>query len=435
MGRYIILIVLFMGSVAHTSAMELTLDSAIELALSDNPTVKIADLEVERYDYVRKTTMSALLPQLSVDGTLDRTLKNQALAEGFSLGENQYNTFAASGSLSMALYAPTVYRTLKMNQSEAEAAVEAARSTKIDLVAAVKSSYYAVLLAEQSLEVLLASSQTAKESVEETQVKYNNGISSEYDLLTAQVQYSNLQPTIMQTRSSIGIAKDLLKMYLSLPQSVEVELSGDIVALHRSMNIDVERLSRDLAGNSSLRSLTISQDILQHQLRINNASRLPVLAAYGQITYTGNNMGSFSLTGTSASDGYFWQSPASVGLTLSFPLFDGGGRVMRSRQIENQINQLELQRAYTEQSVSVSLSTAISDIYTAQEMVEAQRITVAQARKAYDITNTRYGAGAGTILELNTARLSMTQAELNLLQALYDLLVAQSEYDRIVGVE
>ncbi len=417
-------------------SIKLNLEEAINLALSDNPTVRIAQLEVDRYDYVRKTTMSGLLPQLSVDGYFDRTLKTQAMAKGFSFGEDQYNTIAASGNVSLALYAPTIYRTLKMNQSEAEAALEAARSTKIDLAAAVKASYYAVLLAEHSLEVLLQSSATAKQSVDETELKYNNGLSSEYDLLTAKVQYSNLQPTIMQTRSSITIAKDLLKMYLSLPQDIEITVSGDIMALSEALALDASALSRDLSQNSSLRTLSLSQDILTHQLRINDASRLPVLAAYGQVTYTGNNMGSFSLTGSSASSNeYFWQTPASIGLTVSFPLFDGFGRRSRSQQIKNQISQIELQRSYTEQSVSVSLSTAISDILTAQEMAEAQRVTVEQASKAYDITNTRYGAGAGTILELNSARLSMTQAELNYLQAIYDLLVAHSEYDRVIGNE
>ncbi len=417
-------------------SIKLNLEEAINLALSDNPTVRIAQLEVDRYDYVRKTTMSGLLPQLSVDGYFDRTLKTQAMAKGFSFGEDQYNTIAASGNVSLALYAPTIYRTLKMNQSEAEAALEAARSTKIDLAAAVKASYYAVLLAEHSLEVLLQSSATAKQSVDETELKYNNGVSSEYDLLTAKVQYSNLQPTIMQTRSSITIAKDLLKMYLSLPQDIEITVSGDIMALSKALALDASALSRDLSQNSSLRTLSLSQDILTHQLRINDASRLPVLAAYGQVTYTGNNMGSFSLTGSSSSSNeYFWQTPASIGLTVSFPLFDGFGRRSRSQQIKNQISQIELQRSYTEQSVSVSLSTAISDILTAQEMAEAQRVTVEQASKAYDITNTRYGAGAGTILELNSARLSMTQAELNYLQAIYDLLVAHSEYDRVIGNE
>ena len=60
---------------------------------------------------------------------------------------------------------------------------------------------------------------------------------------------------------------------------------------------------------------------------------------------------------------------------------------------------------------------------------------VEQARKAYKISDTRYRAGAGTILELNSAQLSQTQAQLNFSQAIYDYLSAKAEYDRIVGKE
>ncbi len=432
-------VALLTGMVTTISAAEtlqLTLDEAIEIAVSENPTIKIAELEVERYDYVRKTTMGGLLPQLSVDGTYNQTLKNQSFARGFSFGGDQYATLTANGNISIALFAPTVYRTLKMNATEAEAAVETARSTRIDLIAAVKDSFYGVLLAERSLEVLEQSSATSKQTVDETEIKFNNGLAAEYDLLTAQVQYSNLQPTIMQTRSSIEIAKDLLKMYLSIPHNVKIELRGSLEEMQGAALVASESLPDDISQNTTLKSLALSQDLLSHQLKINNATRMPTLGAFGTISLTGNNMDSFSMSGAAPTEsGFFWQRPAHVGLSLNVPIFTGLSTSNRSKQIKNQIKQLELQRAYTEQSIGVSVSTAISNIYTARESLAAQQQTVEQATKAYKISNSRYTAGAGTILELNSARLSLTQAELNLSQAIYDLLTAKSEYDKIIGAE
>ncbi|MFI3305258.1 MAG: TolC family protein [Rikenellaceae bacterium] len=441
MRRLFLAVTLLAGVVTATSTsaaevLNLTLSDAVEMALSENPTIKIAELEVERYDYVRKTTMGSLLPQVDIDGTYNQTLKNQSLARGFSLGGDQYATLSATGNISVALFAPAVYRTLKMNATEAESAVETARASRIDMIAAVKDSFYGVLLAERSLEVLEESSATSKQTVDETQVKFDNGLAAEYDLLTAQVQYSNLQPTIVQTRASIKIAKDLLKMYLSIPQGVEITVVGSLDQMQPSALSGAEILPNDISDNTTLKSLALSQDMLKHQLKINNASRMPTLGAFGQLNITGNNMDSFSLNGSSSSnEGFFWQQPIYVGLSLNIPIFAGLSTTNRSKQIKNQIKQIELQRAYTEQSIGVSLSTAISDVYTARESLYAQQQTVEQATKAYDISNTRYTAGAGTILELNSARLSLTQAELNLSQAIYDLLTAKSEYDRIVGAE
>ncbi len=421
-----------------SAQMTLTVEQAVEMALSENPTIKVAELEIERYDYVRKTTMGALLPQVSVSGEYNRTIQNQSMAEGFSLGKEQYNTFTASGNISLALYAPTVYRTLKMNRIEAEAAVESARASKIDLVAQVKQSFYSILLAEQTLRVLESSLETAKQTVEETEVKYKNGLAAEYDLLSAQVQQSNLEPTIIQTRSSIAVAKDLLKMYLSIPLDVDVAVKGDLHEFKEEVLSSFANISRDISGNSSIKSLDIQSEVLKQTLKVYNASRLPTLAAFGIVSHTGNNMGSFSFdttATTSSDDSYFWQTPAYAGLTLSVPLFAGLTNTNRARQISNQITQLELQRNYAVKGVEVDINRSISDLISSREQMFAQQTTVDQATKAYKIAETRYSAGAGTILELNTSRLAMTQAELNLTQAIYDFLVARSDYDKIIGTE
>ena len=81
------------------------------------------------------------------------------------------------------------------------------------------------------------------------------------------------------------------------------------------------------------------------------------------------------------------------------------------------------------------ITRALNDLLTARETMYAQELTVEQARKAYSISDTRYRAGAGTILELNSAQLAQTQAQLNYSQAIFDYLTAKAEYDRIVGKE
>ncbi len=432
------LVALAVAVVTAQAQMTLTIDDAVQIALSENPTIKVAELEVERYDYVRKTTFGSLLPQISVSGDFTRTLKNQSMAEGFTLGSEQYNTISASADATLALFAPAVYRTMKMNKIEAAAAVESARSSRIDMVAAVKQSFYNILLAQKSLTVMESSYQTAKQTVDETQIKYDNGVASEYDLLTAQVQLSNIEPTIIQLRSSIEIAKDLLKMYLSIPDDVTIEVVGELESMKSEAIGSFTTISTDISENSTLKSIDLQSEILAQSKKVSNAARLPTLAAWGSYTYTGNNMGSFDLTGSGTSttdNSYFWQGPAYVGLSLSVPIFSGLSNSYRSKQITNQIEQLSLQRTYTEESIKLSVRTAISDLITAREQMLAQQVVVEQATKAYSISDVRYKAGAGTILELNSASLSQTQAELNYSQAIYDLLVAFAEYDKIVGKE
>ncbi len=436
MKRWMISLGVLLASTLGVGAqtMNLTLDQAVEIALSDNPTVKIADLEIERYDYVKQQAWGNLLPQISASGQYSRSVVKSEMRGGISFGAD--NTFAFTGDVSLPLFAPQIYRTLKLNKAQLAAAVESARATRIDLVAAVKVAFYNILLAEQSLEVLKESERTVQQTVDETQLKYDNGLASEYDLLTAQVQLSNLKPTILQTEQAIGVAKLSLKMYLSLPEQVEVNVVGELNQM-RDMVFAGTDLTTDISENSSLKQLDLQTEALKRQLKVANASRLPTLAAFGQVSFTGNDMDALSFFGNAEppKHKFFWTHPISVGVALSVPIFSGLTKSAQSRSIKNQIMQLESQREYAAQQIDVQVRNAISSVLTAREKMFSQETTMKQAEKAFNISETRYNAGAGTMLELNMARLNLTQSRLNFSQAIFDYLSSKAEYDKIIGVE
>lgn len=421
------------GFAGASAQMRLSLSEAVDLALSENPTVKVAELEVQRYDYVKRQTWGNLLPQLSASGSYSRSIVKSEMRGGISFGAD--NTFAVQGDLSLPLFAPQVYRTMKLNDTQMAAAVEAARASRITLVAEVKKAFYNILLAEQSLAVLRESQATVQRTVDDTELQYNNGLASEYDLLTAQVQLSNLQPTIIQTETSIRLAKLLLKMYLSIPEEVGIEVEGELDAMRDQVLAGTDGLTADISENSDLRTLELQEMLLRRQLKVANASRLPSLGAFGSASYTGNDMEPFMGMGGNDGPRFFWTHPITVGVQLSVPIFAGLTKMNKSREIKNQISQLSLQRSYAEEQVGVQVQSALNDLLTAREKMFAQERTVEQARKAYAISDTRYRAGAGTILELNSAQLAQTQAQLNFSQAIYDYLSAKAEYDRIVGRE
>lgn len=438
-----------MAQTAESPAvLKLSLDEAIDLALSENPTVKVADLEIERYDYVRKETLGNLYPSLSVSGTYTRAIVKTEISKGLSFGAD--NTIAASADIALPLIVPSVWRTARLNQIEMQNAVESARASRIDLVNSVKKGYYNILLAQQSLAVLKASEANVQQTVDDTRLQYEHGLASEYDLITAEVQLSNLQPSIIQTTNSIDVAKRLLKMYMSLPDNVDIELEGSLDDFRDAVLSGNDGLSTDISQNSALRQLDIQADMLEQQLKVAQTSRMPTLSAFGSVSISGNDMerlnfgamtggsdGSTSMPGTTESvkNSFYWQHPISAGIQLSIPIFSGFRNTNKLKQLRNSMAQLDLQRIYLQQSTEVEVRSSINDLLTARETMFANEKTVQQAQKAYDISNTRYKAGAGTILELNTSELALTQARLNYSQAIYDYLSAKADYDRIVGRE
>lgn len=426
-------------SPASTETIQLSLDSAIEIALSDNPTIKVANLEIERYDYVRKQTVASLYPQIDATGQYSLALRRQEMTEGFSFGGK--NTINVAGSISLPLFAPSVYRQMKMNRTQMESAVESARANRIELVASIRSAYYNVLLAEQSLEVLKEAIETTQQVVNNTRNLYENGLAAEYDYITAQVQLSNLKPQVLQAENAIEITKLQLKMYLSIPENIGVEVEGSLDSF-REMVLLGENYSMDISQNTSLRTLDIQRELLEHQEKLIQTTRMPMLAAFGQISYIGQervDLSGLMGGGTRAAAGeqskLWWQYPISVGAQLSIPIFAGFKKTNQLREVRNQMQQLDIQRDYAEQGIRLQVEQSVNTLLTARETMLSNELTVEQAQRAYDISLARYNAGAGTILELNSSQLSLTQAQLSYSQSIYDYLSAYAQYEKALGVE
>ena len=420
--------------------LELTLDEAVGIALNDNPTIKVANLEIERYDYVRKQALSSLMPQVDASAQYALALRRQEMAQNLSFGGK--NTFNVAGNVSLPLFVPSVYRQLKMTRTQMEMAVESARANRIDLIAAVRASYYSILLAEQSLAVLEEAALTTDRVVKNTKDLYDNGLAAEYDYITAKVQRSNLDPQILQLKNGVEMAKLQLKMYLSIPEEVEVEVIGSLDNFKDMVLLGTD-YEADIAENTTIKTLDLQLELLDHQEKLIQTTRMPTVAAFGQISLIGQErsdlggllggMTGGSTTTTAEQSKFWWQYPISIGAQINIPIFAGLKKTNQLREVRNQREQLRMQRSYAEEGVRLQVQQSINTLLTARSMMLSNGETVLQAEKAYEISLTRYEAGAGTILELNSAQLSLTQAQLSYSQSIYDYLAAYAEYEKALG--
>ena len=438
-----LLVMILLGALSFSAAeaqMTLSLDQAIEIALSDNPTIVVAGLEVERYDYVKKQTVSALYPKLDVSGQYSYALRKQEMAQGLAFGGK--NTLNATASLSLPLFVPSVYRQMKLNDTQMALAVESARASRIDMIAAVRAAYYNVLLAEQSMEVLNEAIKTTEEVVQNTKNLYDAGLAAEYDYITAQVQLSNLKPQVIQAQNGIDLTKRQLKMYLSIPEETQISVVGSLDDFRDEVLLGAD-YDVDLANNTTMKTLELQSEMLEHQEKLIQTTRMPTIAAFGQISYIGQEpsnlgglMGGMAGGAGAASDKkLWWQYPITLGAQISIPIFSGFSKTNQLREVRNQQAQLEIQREYTERGIMLQVQASINNLLSARETMMANELTVEQAQKAYDISLSRYNAGAGTILELNSSQLTLTQAQLNYSQSIYDYLSAHAEYEKALGVD
>lgn len=435
-----------MVATSAQAAVTLTLDDAVRVALSENPTVRVADSEITKQEYAKKGTLSNLMPQVNFSAGYDRTLKKQvmymgdmggmggsgdgaasAFSDGIEVGLN--NTWSAGFSLALPLINAQLWKQLSISSDEVELAVEKSRQSRQSMVSQVRQAYYAVLLAQASHNALQENYDNAKKKYTDIEQKYGQGLSSEYDLIRADVAVKNVEPSLLDADNSIVLAKWRLKALTGMDLDTDIECVG-------SLNDYADKLCADymsvdttmLAGNSDLRQL----DLQQTQLL---KSRDVAKAAY----YPSLNL-SFAYQWSAMSDDfkfkdYKWNPYSTVGLTLTIPIFSGGSRYSNLKQTNVQINQLQLNRLNTQRNLMVGIRQYVDQMRTSIQQYQSSEKSVAQARKGYDIAVKRYDTGAGTLLEVNDSQLALTQSQLNSSQAIYTFLVAKAQLDETLGTE
>ena len=421
------------------SVLNLDLATALKIAHDNNPTIKIAELEIQRVDYSKKEALGNLLPSLSASGQYTNNIMKSVMfmPESFSqmMGGQKYmeigykNSYTGSISAGLPLVNFSLWEQIKSKQCEIDLILEQARASKIDMTKQVKDAYFAVLLAKNSLKVLERSINNAKETLKSTEAGFEQGVVSEYDLIRAKVQVNNLNPSYISAKNGLELAVLQLKMILSLPQEQEIVFLENLEDFSdRIVSVTDAESERAVNNNSELRQLDLNIMSLQHNLKMVNSQHLPSLSAFGQYAYQ-----------TQAEDfrfsEYNWVGSAAVGLQLSIPIFNGRTVVNKAKQLKISLQELQLQKKYASDGIDLQIQSAINNMKAAQEQLSVNKDAISQAERGYEIAKVRYQTGSGTILELNDSELSMTQANLNYQQSLYDFLTAQTNLEKVLGRE
>lgn len=421
------------------ATLNLDLTTALKIAHDNNPTIKIAELEIQRVDYAQKEALGNLLPSLSASGQYTNSIMKSVMfmPESFSamMGGQKYmeigykNSYTGTVSAALPLVNFSLWEQIKSKQNEIDLILEQARASKIDMTKQVKDAYFAVLLAKNSLKVLERSINNAKETLKTTQTSFEQGVVSEYDLIRAKVQVNNLNPTYISAKNGLELAILQLKMILSLPQDQEIVFVENLEDFSdRIISVSAAESERAANNNSDIRQLDLNIVSLKHSLRMINSQHLPSLSAFGQYSYQ-----------TQADDfkfvDYNWVGSAAVGLQLSIPIFNGRTVVNKAKQLKISLQELELQKQYASDGIELQIQSAINSMKAAQEQLLVNKDAINQAERGYEIAKVRYQTGTGTILELNDSELSMTQANLNYQQSLYDFLTAQTNLEKVLGRE
>lgn len=442
------------------------LNTAIEIALNENPTIKIAEMEITKKEYSKKSAYGALMPQVDLIGQYQRTIKRQTMYldgafdmmggvdpskfnkeelkildvmgramapdpdadpnEGIQVGRK--NMWSGGVNVSLPIVVPSLWKNIQMSKVDLEYTVEQSRASKIDLSNQVKKSFYNNLLAKESYNVFKETYRTDSVNLENIKQKYNQGIVAEYDVITADVRLKSIIPNILQAENAMKIAELQLKMLMGIDADQQIVISGSLLDYEETMFNAIVAADENLASNSDLRQFDLQTDMAKKGLEIQKMQLLPTLTSTFNYMYMSQN-NDFKM------GNYRWDPYSVVGITLAIPIFNGGQRHNSIKQSEIQLFQLKEQRKDIERGLKLSVKNNLEMMNKSIEQVVATESSVEQAKKGYEITQKRYDTGMGTIVDVNAAALAVTSAELQYRNAIYDYLAAKADLEKTLGYD
>jgi len=421
------------GKMKAQDTLTVSLNKALEIAMSESPTIKVADKEIERVDYSKKEKFAALFPTIAASGSYQRAIKKQkvfftipgvpANPDGFEMGQD--NTLNAGISASIPIIAPTLWASLQMSELDAQLALESARSSKISLINQVTKAFYGILLTQDSYNVFKRSFNNTSENARIIQNKFKQGTVSEFEWIRADVQVRNAESNLVTAESAVNMSILQLKMLMGVDMFIGLKVIGSLSDFETKMYGDVLSIdTTTLNTNTDLNQFDLKTKQLNHGLKIQKTNWWPTLAASYNYMYMAMANDAVALK---------WFPTSTVALQLNIPLFQGGARVYKEKQLQIQIDEMKYQRDNLRRSLELQTLSYLDNIKKAIGKIESNKEGLRQAEKAVSISKKMYEVGSSTYLDLSNSELSYIQAGLMYNQSIFDYLSAKADLEKLLS--
>ena len=466
----------------------LTLEDALKIALSENTSVKVADLEIQRQEYARKGSYASLFPQVNASGSYSYALKKQKVYFGSDKSDDEGGSSSGGGMAGMMasmmnpimyyieqLYAGTgvpfvpyvdpnqsqeggssssepmemgrshsvtfglsaqmplvnfqLWESLRLSGDQVELAVEQARESRLGTVSSVKQAYYAILFAKEAYNVYNSVFENAVENYKLTEMRYNAAKASELDLTRAKSSVAAAIPNLYNAENSVELALWQLKAVMGVDLDRNIDVAGSLEDYAGQMFSDIaEGESASLDGNTTLRQLAQQAEMMARQIRMQQYAYLPTLSMTFSYSYL-TQSDIFNLSQ------WKWFPSSTIGVSLSIPIFSGGQRYHAIKQTRVQADELDLQRENTERQLRIGIRQSLGTMDTAMRTYDASKEALVSAEKAYDIAVKSYQLGKSTLTDLNNTELVLTQSKLAVSQAIYNFVIAKAGLEQTLGYD
>lgn len=438
-NKVIFLILLFLLAGGPTrgewpvgSIRTLTLKDAIDIALTNNDSIRIQKEEVE---YSRANILyakSKFLPTLNAGYGYTYT---EAVLESNALPNHRKDTRIFSGykssnevnlSLDESIYnGGADIASLEQAKLQLKSQEETLRATKLEVEFEAKRLFYGLLLAYETKRIAQDLISQAEAHYEEVKAMYGQGTASKFDVLQSKVQVSRLMPQLVDADNATQLIMAEFKKLIAIKIKERVKIRGKL-AYHPIKIKEDDFLQEAYRNKPEMKLKLLGIDINKWAIEFAKSGWRPGISANVGYGYVSNDMGDMF---NPRHDNW------NVGVKASINIFDGFATKAKVDQAKAQYNQAELQKEDVIDRIAVDIRTACLNMKKARTIIFSQRESVSEAKEALRLSTVRFDNGVGINLDVLDAQVSLAQVEQNLAQGIYDHIMANAQLDRTMGRE
>ncbi|MGD0231327.1 MAG: TolC family protein [Syntrophorhabdales bacterium] len=405
----------------------LSLDKAVEMALSDSKTIKEAASRYSGAVEEKKSAFTDFLPKLSASYSYTRFddqpyLMFQNMKIPLVTNDLYHWNLAVVQPIFTGYALSTKYEMAKLNidlkQVEKQLAI-------LDVTRSVKSAYYTVLLTKKALGVADDAVENLEAHVRDADQFYRHDVIPQNDLLQSQVALANARQNRERARAANEMALSALNMLLGVGMNEPTQIA-DVTVLSPTFYSLEQLTAAALEKRPELRALRIGLKNADYATRLAKSAFYPEIALVGSYDRVGDNM-------AASNNPYFNDHFATVTLMAKWHIFEWGktGDEVRKYGYEKAALHQKLKQA--EDNIALEVKSAFLNTEVARKNIQTAATALDQARENYRMTNLQYRHQLATTTNVLDARTFLSQAMTNYYGALYGCLIAEAELERVAG--
>lgn len=417
--------------------VELNLDDAMQRAFQTNPTVSIAQYELDSARASYNAARQSRGVSISANHTTQRggadddqyvsrlkgidgagNLLYDRVNAGKGIGNKHSNGLTASLPIFTGGKLSGTIKQAKANYQYNEVGVQ---RTYNEMRSTVTNGYFTMLQAD-NMQKLSAESVTRLENhLKNVQAQYDVGVVAKVDVLRSQVELANAKQTLIQAENSYQVAEANMNKIVGLPMDTDLKLDNLLVYNAYDKNMD-ECLAYAAEHRPELMQAKYGVDAAKGALMVARSGHMPQVAASASQAWSDTNW--------PGDENGNW----GVGVNVTLNVFDTGVTLSKIHGAEADLKKAQETYRDTVDSVNLDVRSNYLGLREAEKRISTTKLAVEQADEDYRIAQLRYMSGVGTNTDVLDAQVALTQAKTNYTQALYDYNTSKTALETSIGV-